>query len=216
MSAIVAAGLSPVRTVLGNGATVFVQETAATPAVSINASFLAGGFYDPPELPGLAYLTSRVLDRGTARRSADTIANDLDHYGVSLRIGATRHTLMLTCTCLAEDFDEVLAIVMDVARRPVFPETELAKRRAESLNALRQDRDNPAVLAVETLSELLYGPSHPYGRPAKGSAATLERIDRSVMTAFHAEHVRPSVLSLVIVGDVDASRAIDRASAELD
>jgi zinc protease len=216
MSSTAAAGLSPVRTVLDNGAVVIVQETAATPAVSINATFLAGSLYEPDPLTGLAYLTARVLDRGTERRSADAIAGELDHRGVSLRIGATRHTMMLSCTCLAEDFEDVLSIVMDVARRPTFPEEELAKRRAESITALGQDEDNPAVCAVEMLSEFLYGPAHPYGRRAKGSVDTLERIDRRTMAAFHARYVRPAVLSLVVVGDVEAARAIDVAGVEID
>ena len=216
MCSTAAAGLSPVRTVLDNGAVVIVQETAATPAVSINAAFLAGSLYEPDPLTGLAYLTARVLDRGTERRSADAIAGELDHRGVSLRIGATRHTMVLSCTCLAEDFEDVLSIVMDVARRPTFSEEELAKRRAESITALRQDEDNPAVCAVEMLSELLYGPAHPYGRRAKGSVDTLERIDRQAMAAFHARHIRPAVLSLVVVGDVEAARAIDVAAVEID
>ena len=175
----VAAGLSPVRVALDNGAVVIVQEASATPAVSINATFLAGSIHEPDALTGLAYLTGRVIDRGTERRTADEIAGELDLRGVSLRIGTTRHTMTLSCTCLAEDFEDVLAIVMDVARRPTFPEEELAKRRAESMTALRQDEDNPAVRAVETLSELLYGAGHPYGRRAKGTVETLERIDRA-------------------------------------
>jgi zinc protease len=124
--------------------------------------------------------------------------------------------MTLSCTCLAEDFEDVLAIVMDVARRPTFPEEELAKRRAESITALRQDEDNPAVRAVETLSELLYGAGHPYGRRAKGSVETLERIDRYAAASFHACHVRPTVLSLAVVGDVEATRAIDYAAMEIE
>ena len=89
--------------------------------------------------------------------------------------------MTLSCTCLAEDFEDVLAIVMDVARRPTFPEAELVKRRAEAITALRQDEDNPAVRAVEALSELLYGAGHPYGRRAKGTVETLERIDRAAI-----------------------------------
>jgi zinc protease len=166
MSPIVAAGLSPVRVALDNGAVVIVQEASAIPAVSINATFLAGGIHDPETLTGLAYLTGRVIDRGTERRTGDEIAEELDQRGVSLRVGTTRHAMTLSCTCLAEDFEDVLAIVMDVARRPTFPGEELAKRRAESITALRQDEDNPAVRAVETLSELLYGAGHPYGRRA--------------------------------------------------
>ncbi len=216
MSTTLAAGLSPVRETLDNGSVVIVQEANTVPAVSINATFLAGSFYEPEELSGLAYLTARVIDRGTTSRSADAIAEQLDDHGVSLRVATTRHTMALTCTCLAEDFDEVLAIVMDVARSPTFPEAEIEKRRAESITAVRQDEDNPAVRASETLSELLYGARHPYGRRAKGSIETLERIDRRAIERFHARHIRPAVLSLAVVGDVEAQRVIDRAAEALD
>jgi zinc protease len=216
MSTSVAAGLSPVRVALGNGAIVIVQEASAVPAASINVTFLAGSVYEPDALTGLTYLTGRVIDRGTERRTGDEIAGELDDRGVSLRVRTTRHTMTLSCTCLAEDFEDVLAIVMDVARRPTFPEEELAKRRAESITALRQDEDNPAVRAVETLSELLYGAGHPYGRRAKGSVETLEQIDRHAVAGFHARYVRPSVLSLAVVGDVEATRAIDCAAMQIE
>jgi zinc protease len=124
--------------------------------------------------------------------------------------------MTLSWSCLAEDFEDLLAIVMDVARRPAFPEEELAKRRAESMTALRQDEDNPAVRAVETLSELLYGAGHPYGRRAKGTVETLERIDRRAIAGFHTRYVRPSVLSLAVVGDVEATHAIDCAAMEIE
>ena len=209
-------GLAPLRHTLDNGAVVIVQETAATPAVAINATFLAGSLYEPEHLAGLAYLTGRVIDRGTERRSADVIAEELDERGVSLRIGSTRHTMTLSCTCLSEDFADVLAIVMDVARRPTFPEEELVKRRAEALTAIRQDDDNPAVRAVEKLFEMLYGASHPYGRKAKGTAASLERMNRDALAGFHGRYVRPGALSLAIVGEVEADEALDAASVALD
>jgi zinc protease len=216
MTTTIIRGLSPVRTVLDSGAVVIVQETAVTPAVTINASVQAGGVYEPAEQPGLAFLTGRVLDRGTIHRSADVIAEELDDRGVSLRVSTARHTTVVSCTCLAEDFDDVLSIVLDTVRYPIFPEPEVAKRRAEILNALRQDEDNPAVRAVDALFELLYGPSHPYGRRAKGTVASVERIAREDLIAYHGSRFRPSLLSLAIVGDVDGDRAVERAATELD
>jgi zinc protease len=215
MASTLATGLSPVRHTLDNGAVLIAQEASATPAVSINATFLVGSLYDPVHLTGLAYLTGRVIDRGTARRSGEAIAEALDARGVSLRIGTTRHTMTFSAACLADDFDEVLDLIIEVARYPVFPDLELARRRAESITVLRQDEDNPAVRAVEMLSEMLYGTDHPYGRRAKGSIDSLERIDRESIVRFHSEHVRPAVLSLAIVGDVAPSIAIDRAAALL-
>jgi len=211
-----AAGLTPVRQTFDSGAVVIVQETSATPAVAINAAFLTGSNEEPQDLVGLAYLMGRVIDRGTERRSADAIAETLDERGVTLHVGTTRHTTTISCTCLAEDFDDLLSVLIDVVRRPTFPEEELAKRRAESITVLRQDADNPAVRAGEGLSALLYGDDHPYGRPPKGTIGSLERIDRAAVGAFHARNIRPSVLSIVIVGDVDAHRAIDRANEEIE
>ena len=55
MTTTVARGLSPVRTVLANGAVVIVQETSMTPAVTINATFRAGSLHEPDDRTGLAY-----------------------------------------------------------------------------------------------------------------------------------------------------------------
>jgi zinc protease len=208
-------GLSPTRTVLDNGAIVIVQETRMTPAVTITLTAQAGGAGEPVDKPGVGFLTGRVLDRGTTRRTADVIAEELDDHGVSLRVVSARHTLAVTCTCLAEDFDAMLAMVVDVMRNPAFPEAEFVKRQAECVSALRQDEDNPAVRAVETMFELLYGPLHPYGRRAKGTLESVARITRDDLAAHHHAHVAPSRLSLVIAGDVTAGRATDRAAAEL-
>lgn len=216
MSSTLAAGLSAVRRTLDNGAVVIVQETSSTPSVSINATFLAGSLYEPGTLPGLADLTSRIIDRGTTRRNRAAIAEALDARGVSLRIATTWHRMTFTSTCLTEDFDHVLDIIVDVARCPTFPESELAKRRAESVTAIRQDDDNPAVRAVTTLSEMLYGGAHPYGRRIKGSIESLERINRDAIWRFHTRYVRPAVLSLVIVGDIAAARAIELAASKLE
>jgi zinc protease len=209
-------GLSPERTVLDNGAVVIVQETPTTPAVTILATFLAGGLYEPADVPGVAHLTGRVLDRGTERRSAEVISEQLDDRGVALKVSTTRHTIALGCTCLAEDFDDVLSIVVDVARRPLFPEPEIAKRRAEIITAVRQDDDNPAVRATEAFFELAYGATHPYGRRAKGSIESIERIQREDLVRLHAARVRPGALTLVVVGDVRPSHALDRAADELE
>lgn len=208
----ISTGLVPARQVLENGAVVIVQETSFSPAVTINAVFRAGSLYEPDPFPGLAWLFARVLDRGTATRTADDIAEVLDDRGVALRITTNRHVLTLACTCLSEDYPELLALIGDIVRAPAFPDDQLERRRAEVITSLRQDQDNPAIRAGETLQELLYGQSHPYGRPAKGTIASLERISRGDLIEYHRSRFAPSVLSLAIVGDVDRSEAIARTA----
>jgi zinc protease len=205
-------GLAPVRRVLPDGAAVTIQETAFTPAVTIGAAVHAGGLYEPDDLTGLAWFLSRVIDRGSATRSADEIAEALDERGVTLKTSVNRHTMIVSCTCLAEDFEDIVSIVADVVRRPAFPPEEIEKRRAEIITTIRQDQDSPAIRASEALQRLLYGETHPYGRPGKGTIESVERITREALSAFHAARFAPQSLSLVIAGDVEPSRALGCAS----
>jgi zinc protease len=208
----VSRGLDPLRTTLDNGVVILAQESRAVAAIALNATFFAGSAHDAEDLPGVAYLTRRTIDRGTAIRSADDIAATLDDRGVSLRTAVTRHTLSLSCLCLPEDFDEVLALIADIARHAAFPELELEKQRQEAITSLREDQDDPARVAYETLLELLYGKHHPYGRRVKGGAEALEAITRTHLVDFHRRRLTPSSLKVAVSGDVSAVSAV--ASAE--
>ena len=206
-------GLAPVRSVLDNGATVIVKPSRVTPAVTIHASVHAGSAFDPPGLGGLAHFVSKTIDRGTAARSADDIADVLDSRGVTLNVGVSRHTMTFTCTCLSEDLTDVLAVLADTLQHPVFPEAQVATRRDEIVTLIHQDEDSPAATATARLMALLYGEAHPYGRHVRGSVGSVEAIDRRALAAFHEERFHPSGLSLVMVGDLDTAWARDLATA---
>jgi zinc protease len=205
-------GLAPVRSVLDNGATIIAKHAAATPAVTLHASFQAGTIFDPPSEPGVAHFVSRTIDRGTAARTAEDIAEDLDNCGVSLAITVNRHALSLVCTCLVEDLDAILSTLADIVMHPVFPDAEVETRRGEIITMIRQDEDSPAAMASEGLFSLMYGDVHPYGRRPRGSVDSVEHITRSSPRAFHGARFRPGALSLVMVGDVNPARAIESAS----
>ena len=216
MTTTVSSGLDPYRRVLPNGAVVIVQETAFSPAVTINFGFRAGSLDEPDDRPGLAWFLGRVIDRGTVSRPADVIAEALEDRGVAVRVTTNRHVITLSCTCLAEDFRDVLEVLADVARNPAFPADEIEKRRAEAITAIRQDEDNTGVRASEALQRLLYGERHPYGRPAKGGVASVEGFTRDDLVTHHARHFAPDTLTVVIVGDVRGAEAADAAQAAFD
>src|SRR5204863_4056717 len=72
---------------------------------------------------------------------------------------------------------------------------------------LRQEEDSPAAVATETLLAMLYGETHPYGRPALGRMNSVARIDRAALAAFHASAVTPAGTCVAVVGDVDPTHA---------
>jgi zinc protease len=200
-------GLAPARSVLPNGAVLLAKHTRSTPAVTINIAIRAGSVCDPPDATGALHLLSKVIDRGTATRSADDIAEALDSRGISLSVTVTRHLFSLICTCLADDFADVMALLADLIQMPTLPDAELATRKGEVITNLRQDEDNPGARATEGLMELLFPPPHPYGRRSKGTIAVVESLTRERLAALHAARFAPCETSVVVVGDVDPGHA---------
>jgi zinc protease len=199
------ATIAPARSTLANGIVVLAKRTRTTPAVTINIAIQAGSVCDPLDAPGAMYLLSKLIDRGTATRSADDIAEALDSRGISLGVTVTRHLFSFFCTCLADDFTDVMSLVGEIIRRPSLPDEQLATRKREVITMLRQDQDNPGVRATEALMELLYPPPHPYGRRAKGTLDVVERLTRDRLAELHASRFAPSEVAIVTVGDVDPS-----------
>ena len=204
-------GLSPTRRRLENGAIVLAKSSAATPAVAIVVSVPAGTADDPPELTGVAHFLSKVIDRGTAARDAEAIADLLDSRGVSLTAAALRHALVMTCTCLTEDFPSMLGLMADMIRNPSLPEREIETRRGEIVTNIRQDQDNPAMVAVEEELALLYPNGHPYGRRVKGTLESVPMIDRRTLVAAHRERFAPAGLQVICVGDMEPDRVVSVA-----
>ena len=204
-------GLAPVRTVLGNGAVVIAKQSPTTPAVTLHASLRAGMIFDPPSRAGLSHFVSRTIDRGTERRRADRIADELDGRGVSLSVRVNRHALALVCTCLVEDLVPMLDLLADIVMRPTFPQEEVDTRHGEIITLIRQDEDSPATLATEGVLRDLYGADHPYGRRPRGSVESVEGIDSAALRKYHAERCYPGSLSLALIGDIEPARAIDAA-----
>jgi zinc protease len=203
--------LEPRRHLLANDLVVLAKETNTTAAVTILVGVRAGAYYDPDGREGTAALVARVLDRGTENHSAAAIADELDGRGASLSVMAGRHQLTISATCLSEDFDTIFALLADIVRRPLFDAQEVETRRAELLTAILQDEDDPGAVAVDVLMGRLY-PNHPYGRRPRGTVATVERITRDHLAAFHQSWFTPEGATVVVVGDV-TTEAVVRASA---
>jgi zinc protease len=205
-------GLAPVRTVLDNGVVILANEAHTTPAVAVNLAVRAGSASDPPGAEGTTWLLSRLIDRGTATRSASEIAEELDSRGITVSILVTRHLFSMTCICLTEDFEPVLTLLGEMLTTPSFPTAELATRKGEVVTAIRQDEDNPAIRASEALMARLYGDGHPYGRRTKGTIEIVERLTRDDLVRQHAARVAPSELTGVVVGDVPTLQVQDAAA----
>ena len=150
----------------------------------------------------------------TAAACADppsAIAEELDDRGVALRVTTTRHRLSVSCTCLSEDFADVLAILLDVARRPAFPdERDRASARPRPSPRCGRTTTTRRCGALDAVAELIYGADHPYGAEGQGHAARRSSGSGAPTCSRSTPRwVRPRRLTLAIVGDVEPAAAID-------
>ena len=197
---------------LDSGAMVVARRHTMTPAVTFMFSFDAGSSFDPPGAPGLSALTARMIDRGTPTETAADLAEEIERCGASVEVSSNRQAITFTATCLVDDFEAMLDLAARMARTPAFPEDQLELRRRETLTRLAQDDENTASRAGARFFERLYGASHPYARPPRGTVASIERMTRRDLERFHQTCVSPARLAIAVVGDVDARESCERVA----
>ena len=192
---------------LNNGARVIVVESHEQPVVSFNLRIQTGTSADPGALVGLANMTAALIDKGTPSRDASQIAETIDFVGGSLSAFAGNDWTSVSATVLTEFVDTALTILSDVVLNPTFPTDELENLRRRQLTALELAKSQPASLAQERFTQLVFGP-HPYGKVE--TEATIRAIQQSNLERFHDEYYRPNNALFVVAGDVNPADIVAR------
>ncbi len=191
---------TPRRVVLDNGLTLIHQHNPISPAVIASLSVAAGAVQEPAAQGGLATLTASGLRRGTTSRSKRDIGEVLDYRGAHLGSSASRHSTSIVAKMRAVDTADLIELMADCVRNPVFPAEEIEKLRGNRITALREDDDDPDVMAARGFREMLYPAGHPYAASVRGTIETIESIELEQLGTFHADHYAPSAALLIVVG----------------
>jgi zinc protease len=185
---------------LPNGLKVLMVENSSVPAVSLNASVMAGARYDGDLKAGLALMVSRLLDEGTENRTSLEIAEAIESVGGSIDSDGSFERIVVSAGVLNKDVDLGLELLSDLLMRPVFPPEYVVKEKERTLSEIRSAKDRPQVIAGWAFNELVYQ-DHPLHRPSHGYPETVERITREDLLAFHKQYFVPNNVVLSIVGD---------------
>jgi zinc protease len=186
-----------------NGLRVVALRKHTIPQVVIRLVIPAGGAAEPAEHPGTASLVAHLLTEGTRSMSADALNARLDLLGAAVHASVSHDWAEVEGLLLSETLEEGIALLAEVATQPAFPEREVERVRAESLDALIAREDEPANVADDRTALEVFGAAHPYGRPSFGTAAGIAAVPRETLAAFHAAHYRPRGAFLVAAGDFD-------------
>ena len=156
----------PTRKVLGNGLTVVTESRPGTGTVAIELYCDAGQLRESK--PGVAFLTGRMREEGSSRRTADELAEVIEDVGGSLEVGPTGISLRVR----AEDLELAVELLADLLLKPSFPEEALGWAKRRTIAELQSDLDDPAYRAELLFRKLAYG-DYPCGRDPRGKPAEI-------------------------------------------
>ncbi len=198
-----------------DGLRVEVSRRGRVPLVSLRLLVQSGASADPPERLGVADFTVRLMRRGTARLNADALNEAVEFVGGSLAVFASEDFVALAVTTPAEHLSGMLDVLAQMVREPTFPKHEFETQRERTLAQFANDLDDPGLLADRALQRAIWG-THPYGHDVAGNRASVERLTREDVVAFHHGQIGPRVSELVLVGAVEEASArpmVERAFA---
>ena len=197
------------RAELSNGITVLVKENHTNASITMRGRLRAGAMYETDATAGLASFTASALQRGTKKYTFQKLNELYDNAGMSFGASAGTETASFGGKALTEDFEALLGIAEQVLLHPIFPGVEIEKLRGQLVTRLREAQDDTRYIAFTKFDELAYPPEHPYHRSDDGTEATVKKLTRAKLAEYHARFFRPEGAIFIIVGDIEAQKAID-------
>ena len=197
---------------LANGLRLLVKEDHRLPFVEFRAVFQGGVLAETADNNGITQLTGKLLLKGTARRSAEDIASEIESVGGSIDSYGGNNSFGVNAEVLSGDFATGLDLLADVLLNPTFPAPALEREREVQLAGIRAQKDHLLQSASLAMRRALFG-ERGYGLDALGTEASVPAASRSpTCKAFHHKFARPNNCVLAIYGDVNTAEV--RAAVE--
>ncbi len=188
------------------GLRVVVREDRRWPFVSFCAALGGGVLAEGAGQAGLAHLTSELLPRGAADRSAQEIAQTVESLGGTLAPFSGYNSFGLHSHFLHRDAKSFMALFSDCLTAPSFEAGELAQQKTLQLAALDEQREQPVLVAMQALDAALY-PRHPYRWTPLGRREDVGAFTKAdVRRYFQAQAVTGNMV-VSLFGDVSAAEA---------
>ena len=193
---------------LPNGLRVLCEQLPHLRSVSMGVWVKAGSILEREHENGLSHLIEHMAFKGTGRRSAKQIAQEMDAVGGYLNAATSK-----LCTCYyAKVIDENLPlaadILSDIVRFPAIDPKELDKERNVVLEEISMTDDSPEDVAYDLIASAMFG-KQPLGRTILGPRELIASYTREDILAFRARHYSPVNTCVAIAGNFDLNQVKD-------
>ncbi len=187
---------------LPNGITLIITPSNTTDIVAGRIFIKAGSYFDPVDRSGTSNLVATLLTKGTTELSAMEIASRIESVGAGVSAEANNDHIEVSFKSVTADFADILRLVGEIIRTPVFPAEQVALEKKLVVERIRSQAERPLTLAFQQLRQSIYH-DHPYARPLLGMTDNVMSINRQELVDFHQTYFRPDLVTISIAGNVD-------------
>ena len=187
---------------LSNGLRVVGERLPYLRTVSMGVWLHVGSMFELPHENGLSHFMEHMVFKGTGKRTARQIAEEMDAVGGQLNAFTGKD-----CTCFyAKVIDEDVAlaadILADLVTNATLDEAELEKERGVILEEIAMDEDSPEDLVHDLLSKAMFG-EQSLGMPILGTEALISGYARRNLVDYRAKHYAPERTVIALAGNYD-------------
>ena len=187
------------------GEEVWLSEDHTLPMIAFVASFPAGSAYDPKGKWGLAAFAAALMDEGAGRLNGRQFHDALADKAIQLEVEPDRDWTVVSVVTLSANAKEAFKLLALALARPRFDGDAIARVRAQMLQSIDREDEDPAEVAAREFHRLFFG-WHPYAHPVSGDRAGLNAVQRGDLRAFAATHWVRGGVKIAVAGDVNAAQ----------
>lgn len=204
-------GITPRLTTLPNGMRIVTEAMPGLASAAVGVWVDAGARHEAAPENGIAHFLEHMAFKGTARRSARAIAEEIEDVGGHINAWTSREMTAYYARVLAADVPLALDLLSDIVLHSAFDPREIEVERGVILQEIGQSLDTPDDVIFDWLQEVSY-PDQPLGRSILGAAERVAGFGRDDLQTFVARHYCPSRLILAAAGAVDHDALVAQAA----
>jgi predicted Zn-dependent peptidase len=190
------------RDVLANGVRFVTERMPHVRSVSVGVWLARGSRHEPESHSGIAHFVEHMLFKGTSRRTAEGMAQEVDSIGGQLDAFTSKEYAGYYVKVLDEHLPVAVDLLADLVSHPIFDPVDIEKEQKVVLEEIKMVEDTPDDLVHELFAEGFW-PDHPLGRPILGIPSTVSALDQAALRSyFTGTYVAPN-MSVVAVGNLD-------------
>jgi len=193
-----------------NGIQLIGTESNEVPTVNVQLYIKGGHELDAndPQKAGLASLTAALMNESTQNYSSEEISEELRLVASSISVSGGRSETVVGVSTLSKNLTRTMELLEEILYRPAFTEDDFNRVKQQQLESIRASYQNPAAVASQIYSRLLFGDEHIYSVPTSGLEETVSRITVEDVRNFYETYMSPEITEVVVVGDISEEEAL--------